>query len=410
MIDRITGSPILHRVLAFAFVVFGGHALGQSLRSTSRESLLDFGPLYVGAWMVREGRSFADLYDPDFFSGVVSHVAPAGRILDLGATPPALVLLAYPFTWFTPEGGKFLFASAGVVALLGGLFLLGVGRTFGWNRSEWLGFAGLVLWSGAAKEAALRGSAAPWVFFLLCLAVSLHAVRREQFAAAASGMAASVSPVGWGVLAYSLWAGSRRTRIVAGLFASGGLLLQLLLLGPEGLRLYAAAFLDAWLHAPAWDPSWTARVGRVLGSLGAVAALGAVISLAVVGWHRLRAVPEFWLEEPEGKRRWGTDPPRLPGVVPALATGLCCLASPEYLRGSAVFWAIPVWASMTWFEHKPTRWVGISFIALACACVVPASVVRRLGPNASANLIALASLGLVIWWWWATRRRAAIVR
>ncbi|MEZ4650775.1 MAG: glycosyltransferase 87 family protein [Candidatus Eisenbacteria bacterium] len=404
MIDRITGNPIFHRVLAFVFVLVGGNALGQALRSTTREPLLDFGPLYVGAWMVREGRGFADLYDPDYFAGVVSHVAPAGRILDLGATPPALVFLTYPFTWFTPEGGKFLFAAAGVAALLCGLFVLGAGRTLGWNRTEWIGFSGLVLWSGAAKEAVLRGSPAPWVFLFLCFAVSLHAVRRERLAAAAAGIAANLSPVGWGVLAYSLWIGSPRARIVAGLFASGGLLLQLLALGPEGLRLYAAAFSDAWLHAPAWDPSWTGRMAHLLGTVGIPAALVLVAMVAIAGWSRLRAVPEFWREEaPESPRRLGTDPPRLPGVVPALVTGLCCLASPEFIRGSSVVWALPVWASLTWFEHRPTRVAAISFVTLAVGCVVPEVVVRHIGTNASANLIALASLGLVIWWWWTTR-------
>lgn len=408
MIARMTGSPFVHRVFAFALAIFGGQSLGHALRRAAEGPLLDFGPLYVGAWMVRSGSSWAELYDPVHLARAVAEIAPAGRILDLGATPPLLVALALPFTDCTAAYGKLLFAAAGVFVLLGGLALLGAGRVLGWNRSEWIGLAGLVLGSHAAADATLRGSAAPWAFGLLASAVGAHGLGRAHVAAILSALAMLATPLGVGPLAVTLARGPGSARLLAAGLAGGGLAVTAVFLGPRGLARFAAAVREEWAAPSAFDPSWPAAALRVWpgGGAYAPAATGLVAGLLTVllvrhcwreptlrTWTRVTAV-----------RRPNFDPPASAGLVPALLAALLLVATVEPMRGAGLAWALPIWAGLSRLETHRATGAGFALVALALLVLQPAPLAVRLGPEASGWLSLVGSLGLVLWWWQDLRR------
>lgn len=420
MISRVTGSPAAHRILAFCLALLGGHTLGQALRITGARPLLDFGPLYVGSWMIRDGHPWADLYDPVFFSGAVSHVAPAGRILDLGTTPPAVVLLAYPFTAFTADYGKFLFAGSGVLFLLLGLFLLGAGRVLGWNRSEWIALAGIVLGSAAAEDTVLRGGPATWIFGVTAAAVAAHMVGSRWVAAVLSGVAANLGPAGWGPLLFSLWRGPRVVAVLALTVGTVGWVLQAIALGSSGIALFATAWIRSWLRPVVSDPSWAARFGRigaflaeegrpaatgerfapeVLAALAGIFALGLATVLLRLLFVQLGANRGAWTAaDANPNRRPNFDPPRLLGIGPALLVGLFLVAVPEPVRGYGLLWGVPLWASVNRLEARPSARSGLLLLLLAFLLLLPAPLSGWIGPDQNAHLVWAGSVGLVLWW------------
>jgi hypothetical protein len=403
MIPRMTGSPFVHRVLAFALAIFGGQALGLALRRVPEGPLLDFGPLYVGAWMIRSGAAWADLYDPAHLARAVVEIAPAGRILDLGATPPLLVALALPFTPCTATFGKFLWAICGVLVLLGGLGALGAGRVLGWNRSEWVGLAGLVLGSQAASEAVVRGSAAPWAFGLLAAAVGAHGLGRPLLAAGLSSAAALATPLGFGPLAFSFVRGPRGARLLAVVSATAGFGLVAALLGPRGISRYLEAWRAEWITPGGFDPSWPAVALRAWpgGGPWLPATTGLAVGLLILLFARrcaqLPALRDWTRDAPRPRPNF--DPPTVSGIAPALLAGLLLVATVQPLRGAGLAWALPIWAGLSRLEAQRATGAGLALVALAVLVLLPAPLAARLGPETSAWLGLAGSLGLLLWWW-----------
>ncbi len=434
MMERLRAflaNPFLHRLLAFALVLVGGGSAGRALRENPRIELLDFGALWSGAWIIRSGGETRWLYDPHLFPQAVEWIAPAGKAVDLGPSLPGVLFLTLPFTQFEALAGKLWFALAGLLIGLLGIMSLGAGRSLGWNRTEWMGFAGLVLLSTGTAETLLRGGPGLWILGLACFSVAALQLGRPWLGSLCAALVTNLHPIGVFLLLFQFRSDRWKSWLPGAVLGLGGVSAQLVWMGDEARRGWWRAVGEGWSLPPVFDSSIPAQVLRLSESSG-LQVLSAALLFVVTGAFLFPRLRDWWKRQqpkghgvelhptirpdvssdPSSPSRQGqrertsgrpfVDAPLRVEATLAMGLWLGLALLPLQFRGQSLLWALPLWMAWQTFERQRRVLFGLPLVLISALLLCPAPLGFQAGPAFAAKWTAIGA-GLWMIWFWARR-------